>query len=139
MTMNRKAFHDNLLSLLFGDDQNSLMRIGLVLRLHNPSVDPPSHFVSLKLAEALCRERINRVFTAIRVSKKIVHLQVDEPISEIKRRHKVSVTTLRPVPKLLPPRRPENLDLSYPARGFESCRHGHQAFVNACLAARGGA
>jgi len=43
----------------------------------------------------------------------------------------------RPVPKLLPPRQPENLDLSYPARSFESSRHPHAAFLQACQAARG--
>ena len=43
----------------------------------------------------------------------------------------------RPVPKLLPPRQPENLDISYPARGWESTRHAHQAFLTACQQARG--
>lgn len=42
----------------------------------------------------------------------------------------------RIVPKLLPPRRPENLDLSYPSRNFETTAHPHQAFVNACGLAR---
>ena len=112
------------------------MRIGVILHLNNPQTDPPSHFVSAKLASALCSEFRNRIVTAVRVSKKIIWLKVDEPISEIKRRHKSSAAAVRVIPRLLPPRRPENLDLSYPAASFESCRHPHQAFVDACAAAR---
>ncbi len=54
--------------------------------------------------------------------------------SEIKERFRE--IGMRPIPQLLPPIAPHNLDLSYPARGYETCIHPHQAFVDACRAAR---
>jgi len=116
------------------------MRIGVVLHHHNPQTDPPSHFISKTLAAAFLNERRGGdhsiQVTAIMVSKKLIWLKTSEPFQEIKRRHVVSRCAVRPIPKLLPPRRPESLDLSYPARGMETARHPHEAFRQACLLAR---
>lgn len=56
--------------------------------------------------------------------------------AEVREQFRAEATT-HPVPKLLPPRRPINLDLSYPAKGQETGRHQHQAFLSACVASRG--
>ena len=92
------------------------------------------------MADSLCRERVkvgaSFIYTAVRVSKKLVHLRVKDGIAELKRRHQVGKATLKPIDRLLPPSKPINLDLAYPEPGKESARHPHQAFLDECRQAR---
>jgi hypothetical protein len=109
------------------------MRIGIILASHDPKLDRPSHFISSSLSALLLIEpKENGGFIAVKVSEALIWLKIDEPISSIKARYRSSKPSLKPIPRLLPPRRPINLDLSYPEPGRTSIHHPHAAFVNAC-------
>lgn len=97
--------------------------------LQQPS--PVSHYAPKLLAALLVADALAAYLDRAKPSSGIV-LKTREPWAALKARYRFSNSMPRPVPRILPPRRPENLDLSYPSPGFETCIHPHQAFVRAC-------
>lgn len=120
------------------------MRVGIILFENDPKRDSPAHFVSRSMADSICRERVRLVvkgvvsflYVAVPISKKLIHLRVSESFANIKARHKVGKACVKPMPRLLPPSQPINLDLAYPEANRESGRHPHQAFLDECKIAR---
>lgn len=123
------------------------MRIGAILPHHDPRIDPPSHYFSASTAAALCAERISQgwsvngverlQFAATRVSKFLIHLHTLEPISSIRHRFQDKSSRLAkvPIPRLLPPLPPQNLDLAYPEAWRTTSGHPHHAFLEGRLVA----
>ncbi len=94
------------------------MRIGVLLAIQTPT-DSPSHFVSKRIASLLCVERIRGQVIAVWISNKVIWLKIKDSFAELKQRFVRGTAVLIPV--MLPRRtEPENLNLSYPPKNYES-------------------
>ena len=126
-------------------DRLITLRVGVVLAPHNPQVDPPSHFVSRPFAAFLCSRPLDNFARrvspspapppqplAVRISKRLIHLTTAEGIAQLKVRFRPPAALpmgRRPIPRLLPPSPPINLDLDYPERWRVTVHHPHEAFL----------
>jgi hypothetical protein len=108
------------------------MRMGVVLRAHNPVTDAPTHFISSKLARQWCHDRVKGKLIAIQHSKHLIHLQVDVAFRELKRMYSAATLagTRVQVHKLNPPEPGVcSLNLGYPVLGQETDARRRRAQV----------
>src|SRR5208283_821907 len=108
-----------------------------VFPLQSTQLVPPDvpHYASRQFAALLVSDALARYLNAENPKHGIV-LRTKEPWAAIKSRYRLSNSSLRSIPRLLPPREPENLDLSYPAPSQETLRPAHAAFAEACRLAK---
>ena len=99
--------------------------IAVFLKTENPACNAPRHSASKMLAALV----VASPFTAKWADALNTKLQIltNETWKQVKQRVRPSPSAKRAVPRLLPPSRPLNLDLSYPEAGRESSRHPHYA------------
>ncbi len=113
------------------------MRFGIILAQHDPRTDHPSHSVSSSLAASFLNTRLRGKPIAIRPvingqeSKHLLWLQVEDEFQELKRMFRSSKGP-KPIPRILPPRRPETLLLQYPHPEETSVLPKFSAFKRLC-------
>ena len=103
--------------------------IAVYLKSENPATDTPRHSASKALALLV----ILAPFTArwANATRTALQLTTAETWKQVKQRVRPSSSCKPHIPRLLPPRMPLNLDLSYPEAGRETTRHPHHAFLHA--------
>jgi|HubBroStandDraft_3_1064219.scaffolds.fasta_scaffold258864_2 hypothetical protein len=97
--------------------------ISVFLKAENPELDVPRHSASKSLA--LLAVQNSAKWADAAMTK--IQLLTGETWRQFKSRVRPSPSQRRRIPKLLPPRQPLSLDLSYPMRGQETLRHPHYA------------
>lgn len=99
-------------------------KIGVLLAEQNPAFDSPKHFASKWLASQLIADS-----WAKQISPKVIWLKVKQSWGDVKRRFTKPTLATPIIPKILPPRSPEALTLSYPPKNYESDGRRKQALL----------